>query len=138
MRWSDIPVRPSDTTLRQFTAVGVLLVAGLAYWLGFDPDDRALALCLLGGGCLWGILGLLYPQALRPVFVGWLCLTFPLGWAISHLVLALLFFGVFTPVGCFFRLIGRDALARRRRADAATYWQDKSGPADLQSYFRQS
>ena len=33
--------------------------------------------------------------------------AFPIGWAVSHIMLAALFYGLFTPVALVFRTIGR-------------------------------
>jgi hypothetical protein len=51
-------------------------------------------------------------------------------------ILASLFYGLFTPIAWLFRLMGRDVL-RRRRADAATYWKPKPQAPNVRSYLRQ-
>ena len=84
-----------------------------------------------------GVLGLARPAAIRPVFVGWMVLAFPIGWAVSNLLLAAVFYGLFTPLAVLFRLLGRDALALRARPGAATYWVPRPAPADVRRYFRQ-
>jgi hypothetical protein len=137
MRWSDIPFHPPEKTLRQFAAAGVVLVAILVLSLVYQEADWRLVASLIGFGIAWGILGLLFPKVLRPVFVGWMCLTFPIGWLLSHLVLAFLYFCIFTPVGCFFGLIGRDLLARRQPSGSVSYWKPRLPPSDLPSYFHQ-
>ena len=53
-------------------------------------------------------------------------------------MLAVLFYGLFTPVALLFRLIGRDALSLRRRAGTASYWKPKPAAPAVRSYFRQS
>jgi hypothetical protein len=63
--------------------------------------------------------------------------TFPIGWTGSRLLLACLYYGIFTPVGLIFKLIGRDALARRSRPGQLTYWESKPMSADMRSYLRQ-
>ena len=63
--------------------------------------------------------------------------TFPIGWAVSEVILALLFFGLFTPMGMILRLLGRDALGRRQKESPSTCWTPKPVPARAQSYFRQ-
>jgi hypothetical protein len=83
-----------------------------------------------------GFLGLLRPSLLRPVFVGWMVLAFPIGWLVSHLLLGLLFFGVFTPVGLLLRTLGKDSL-RLQRGNAASSWQDRTQETDLKRYLRQ-
>ena len=61
-----------------------------------------------------GPLGLIWPRLLRPIYVAWMVLAFPIGWTISQLILAVMFYGLFTPIGLVFRLIGRDPLLRAR------------------------
>jgi hypothetical protein len=55
----------------------------------------------------------------------------------SFLVLAVIWYGVFTLVALVFRLIGRDALQRSFEPDAPTYWQPKALPTDPRRYLRQ-
>jgi hypothetical protein len=61
----------------------------------------------------------------------------PIGWVISHFVLAVLLYGLFTPIGLFFRLVGRDALAIKRDSKRETYWNAHRVTADIRRYFRQ-
>ncbi len=49
---------------------------------------------------------------MRWVYIGWMILAFPIGWTVSQVMLAVMFFGLFTPIGLVFRLIGRDPLHR--------------------------
>ena len=101
------------------------------------PGDRGLlAVCLISVAIAGGLLGCVRPQWLRPVFVGWMILDFPIGWLVSHVLLAVLFFGVFAPVGILLRLSGKDSL-RLRRPNADSFWQDKPVVTDLRRYLRQ-
>lgn len=137
MRWSDLPWTPSPRTLRQFAGLWILFLGGLACWHGLVRGHGTLAGVLAVLALTVGPLGLIKPQAVRPVFLGCLIVTFPIGWLVSRLLLACLFYGVFTPVGLVFKLIGRDALERRYRPDQASYWEAKPMPADARSYLRQ-
>lgn len=138
MQWSDLPRNPPARTLRQF-AVGLLVfLVALACWQEFTHHNRFAAFMLAAVGLLAGSAGLVYPRLLRPVFVGWMVLAFPIGWAVSQATLAVLFYGLFTPIGLVFRLFGRDVLVRRRRADYDSYWQVKPAAQDARTYFRQS
>ena len=47
---------------------------------------------------------------------------------VSPIVLGVMFFGVFTPIGIVMRLAGRDAMRRRLDPPARTYWQDRDPP----------
>ena len=99
-----------------------------------QADLRAAALGAAAVGL--GATGLVRPAAIRPVFTGWMAIAFPIGWLVSRVALALLFYAVFTPVAAVFRLTQRDVLHRRRRSQAS-YWTPKAGPADVREYFRQ-
>ena len=72
----------------------------------------------------------------RWILVGWMVLVFPIGWIISHLILGLLYFGLFTPMAAWFRWRGRDPL-RRRILNVESYWCPKETPTDLRRYFKQ-
>jgi hypothetical protein len=137
MQWSDIPLVPSNRVLRQFAVLWIVFFAGLACWHGFLRNHQALAIAFAVLAFTVGPLGLMKPQAIRWMFVGSMVVTFPIGWVVSRLVLACLFYGIFTPVGLVFRLMGRDALHRRHRPDEPTYWTAKPAAAGPKSYLRQ-
>src|SRR5262245_19424406 len=103
MHWSDINFAPPQRVLRQFAGLWLIFFGLLACWQGFLEDNLSLALAFAAAAALVGALGLVRPQAVRPIFVGWMVLAFPIGWTISHLLLALLFYGLFTPLGLLFR-----------------------------------
>lgn len=71
------------------------------------------------------------------LYQAWMTLTFPLRWVVTHLFLAAVYFGVFTPLALLFRILGRDALQRRFQPAAPTYWQPKRLPGDMRQYLRQ-
>ena len=86
---------------------------------------------------LVGTLGLIKPGAVRWIFVTWMVLAFPIGWLVSQLMLAVLFYVVLTPVAILFRWRGRDLLARKPAPGQSTFWTKKSVPENVKSYFRQ-
>ena len=63
--------------------------------------------------------------------------AFPVGFVVSHLVLAILFFGVLTPAGLLMRLLGRDPLERKFDEGRKSYWVDLPEPKEPRDYFRQ-
>jgi hypothetical protein len=129
---------PTLRTLREFAALWLLCFAGMAAWR-FEVRHQPLIASLLGAMALAvGGAGLLRPSWVRPVFSGWMRLAHPVGQIVSRVLVGVVFVGVFVPVGVLFRLLGRDALALRRRAGASTYWQPRTTPSDPRSYLRQS
>lgn len=137
MQWSDLPRNPSTRTLRQFAGLWILFMGGAAIWQYSVHARTGFATVLAMLALTVGPLGLVSPAAVRPVFVGWLILAFPIGWAVSRLMLMILFWGVITPIGATARLFGRDALKLRRQAQSTTYWAPKERPVGVRSYFRQ-
>jgi len=137
MKWSDIPFTPSNRTLRQFAA-GWLVIFSLLGLVQFQLHHRhQLGLILLAGALLVGIPGLFKPRLLRTVFVGWMILAFPIGWTVSMLMLLLLYFVIFTPIGWALRLAGRDVIGRKAVTSRNTYWMPKRSTVDVKEYFRQ-
>ena len=115
-------------------------------WLGF--------FVLIGVYCLWGkdspraaavfwavaaagIVGFVRPGFLRPVYVVWMALAFPIGWTVSHLVLIVVYYLCLTPIGFLMRLFGYDPLNRRFDPSAKSYWTDHDPSADAARYFKQ-
>ena len=84
-----------------------------------------------------GPLGIAWPRAITPLFIGWMALVYPIGWIVSRIVLGLLFYGLFTPVALVFRIIGRDELRLKPEPQTTTYWQPKPHAIDKTQYLRQ-
>ena len=66
---------------------------------------------------------------LKPVSERWFAV--PLRAVSTPVGMGLLFFLVVTPIGLFFRLLGKNPLGLKRRPEAETYWilRDPPGPA---------
>jgi hypothetical protein len=134
MQWADVTVRPSAGKLRQFAGLWLLFFLTLAGWRALHGRQFLILAAL---GIIIGTLGLVRPAATRWVYTGWMIAAFPLGWTVSKLMLAVLFYGVFTPVSLAFRILGRDSLGMRRRHGLQSYWAPKPGVLDVRDYFRQ-
>ena len=85
-----------------------------------------------------GVLAVVAPRALRWLNVALTLLALPIGIVVSHVILAALFYLLFTPVALFFRLIGRDLMHRRLDPSAETYWVRRKPVTDVKRYLRQS
>jgi hypothetical protein len=137
MQWTDVIAPRDDRQLRQFAGLTLIVFGGLAVWRAAGGHRGAATIGLAVFALAVGLTGLWKPAAIRPVFQLWMIAAFPIGWVISNILLAFLFFGVFTPIGLVFRLMSRDAL-NRRGGTAASYWQPGAAPPDPRDYFRQS
>jgi hypothetical protein len=139
MQWSEVIKPPPEKMLRQFAGLFLVVFLGLAGWRVWrqgQADQWAVALAVLA--VLVGVVGLVRPSAVRWVYTGWMIVAFPIGWTVSRVALAIVFYAVITPVALFFRVTGRDELRLRRGQGHASYWKPKPGPEDVREYFRQS
>lgn len=125
----------SSAALRKFGLMvgGVLLALGLVLMARQRPSGPWLA----GGGGALVLLGLLAPGCLRPLQRPWMMLAVLLGAVVSPVVLGIIYYGVFTPIGLLARLRGRDFLQRRRLPDAPSYWMPREAPPGGSRYERQ-
>lgn len=73
--------------------------------------------------------GLIYPKMLRPVYIVWMQLAHVLQFVNTRVLLCLVFFVVVTPIGCIFRLLGKDPMARKFDRNAATYRVKSTQPS---------
>jgi len=142
----DLNLRPDRDTLRKFGFVALLafgVLGGLVLWkralVGIHLGDTAprVACVLWGVGALAALLSVVAPTLNRYLYVGLTLLTFPIGFVVSHVFLALVFYLVITPAGLVMRLLGRDPLQRTFDPQASTYWVDHVEPKSVEEYFRQ-
>ena len=73
--------------------------------------------------CIFFIMGLVLPVFLKPVYILWMGLAFILGWLNTRIILVVLFYLIFTPLGLFMRLFKIDLIERKKKKD--TYWKIK-------------
>jgi hypothetical protein len=74
------------------------------------------------------------PALRLPLYRGWMRLTYPIGWAISSLIVAFIYFVVLTPLGIAKRMAGKDRL---RPGPGQTGWREHDRPVDLDAYFNE-
>lgn len=127
---------PDSRTLRQFGFLCVAFFGILGGLQVFRSGNLTAAMIFGGLAAIGGILGAVRPIWLKPVFQGWMIAVFPIGWLVSHVLLGLLFFGVFFPLGVVLRSMGHDPL-RLKKPAGNSYWQARSPQTDPGRYLRQ-
>lgn len=133
----DINKQPSRRELMWFgllLALFLMVVGGIVWW---RFSGRTAAMVIWGAGALLTITYFVLPAVRRPIYLGWIYAAFPIGWTVSHLMLVLLYYGLFTPIGLIMRMLGRDPLARRFEPGASSYWVDHRPGGEPDRYFRQ-
>jgi hypothetical protein len=133
----EINKNPSRRELRWFGVLLALFFAIVGTVARFKWHAPAAALALWGAGVVVPALYYAVPPVRKTLYLGWVYATFPVGWVVSHAVLAVVFYGVFTPVGLLLRLLGRDSMRRAPDRATATYWVEHRSEPDPTRYFRQ-
>jgi hypothetical protein len=95
--------------------VAFLVLGALSSWRGHTVVP--VVLWAIGGLLVAG--GLLLPGAMGPVYRAWMGLALALSKVTTPIVMGLIYFGLFSPMGLVRRLFGRDALVRR---PGASFW----------------
>ena len=116
----------------------IAIVFYLAKWMKTQAQPDAHFFLMLGGiGAAVGLVCLLIPIIAKPLYYVWYALAACIGLVMANLIFSLLFYGIFTPMGLFMRLIGRDALSLKSKKEAATYWIDAPQAPPAEQYFNQ-
>jgi hypothetical protein len=74
---------------------------------------------------LFFILAFIAPGLLKPIYIFWMRLAFVLSWINTRLILSIIFYLIFTPVGLGMRLFGVDLLDRKIEKNKDSYWINK-------------
>ena len=106
--------------LRQFG----LLVGTVFTVIGLWPlvfRGEPWRLWAIGIGGLLIVFGGLLPQLLAPIHKGWMWVGHILGWINTRILLGIVFYGLVTPIGLVFRLLGKDTMRQGFAESSTTY-----------------
>ena len=129
---------PSSRQLRQFGWIWMAFVAffGAVAWFKFH--NPALARGLWIAAVVVPALGWAAPAFMRLVFLGMSYLAWPIGFVVSHVILAAVYYLVVTPIGLLMRLFGYDSMKKTFDREETTYWVARpTGRVDSKRRFRQ-
>ena len=113
-------LRTGARDLRKFglTVGGVFILLGVLLLL----RHRSSYSSFLGAGVLLVAFGVIWPRALKYIYIAWMALAFTLGFLMSNVILTLFFFLLVTPIGLLARLFQKDFLARKWNKEERSYW----------------
>jgi hypothetical protein len=131
----DINWNPSPRELRQFAGIWLPAFAAIAGTLIYRSGGVWLAAAIWGVGALTALVGVFRPRSVKGLFVGWMLAVYPIGWIVSHIVLGIVYFVLFTVVGLIMRAVRYDPL--ERSAVSGSYWRQRPHHREASEYFRQ-
>ncbi len=109
----ELNLNPSKRDLRIFSLAALVFLAFVGWVVWRKSGSATAGGTVVAVGVLLATLGLSVPRAVRPVFIALMIINYPIGWVVTHVVMALIFYLVVTPLGVIMRLSGRDPMERR-------------------------
>ena len=133
----EINWNPHRRELRMFAiALACLCALGGAFSLQRGVSELLLS-TLFGVALVVLCVAWLAPHSMRPVYLLWVLLFYPLRWLVSCLLIAVVYYLVITPVGLIIRLSGRKLIEKRFDSETSTYWKPKTETRSPKDYFWQ-
>jgi hypothetical protein len=117
--------KQSSRAEREFGLIvgGVLVL--LSSWWFYRGKFQSLWPVTLPLGALLALFGILFPRALVWPNKAWMAFAEALSFVTTRIILAVVFFGIVTPIGVVKRMFGWDPL-NRRAARGESYWRPYS------------
>ena len=108
-------------TLRKFgitMGVAFFIIALLLFFRHKHSPVTVLSI-----SALWFICAFIAPGFLKPLYIMWMKFAFILSWINTRIILFIIFYLIFAPVGVVMRLFGADLLKRKTDQNRDSYWQ---------------
>jgi len=109
--------------IKQYRSFG-LVVGGIFAVIGLWPLIRhgeSIRLWALIPGSLLVVMGLLLPGYLGPIYKGWMAIGHVLGWINTRIILGVIYYALFTPIGLVMRVWRKDLMRRQYDETTNTY-----------------
>lgn len=114
----------SDRSFGMVFAAFCAIVAVVHWWL-----DKGTFWGWLAAAAIFAGFSLFYSRALHPLNMLWFRFGMLLHHVVSPVILGVMFFAVFTPIGWCMRLAGKRPLSLAYDATAKSYWISRTPPA---------
>ena len=132
----DINKDPSKGELLFFGALFPAFFGVIGALVWYLAESMVIAQIAWGVAAVVSVVFFVVKPLRVPIYLGWIYLTFPIGWTLSHLLMLVTYYLVLTPFALVFRVIGRDPMKRRFDRSAASYFVAHEA-AETSRYFKQ-
>jgi hypothetical protein len=127
-------VKTDRITLKKFGMTMAVVLLAIALFSYFRHKAIPWQIAVLA--VIFCMAGVIYPRALALTYELWMHCAKALAWVNTRLILLVMFYGVFTPLGLAMRLARVDLLDRRLQKGKASYWQKKEDKTSHTSDYR--
>lgn len=115
-----LDIRSTKKDFRNFgITVGfiILIIGGFLFWKNKTSYLYFImvSIILLGSG-------LAVPIILKPIYLVWMVFSAVLGWIMTSVILSILFYLIFTPIGLISRLFGKQFIELKWDKSLGSYW----------------
>lgn len=116
--------QPNKKQLNVFVA-GIALILLLFSWKTYKITNYNFSLILTAATILFLITYLLNRNIMVKFYIVWMRAASIIGIIVTGIIMMLVFYLIFTPIGLFLRLIGKDILKLKRQPKLQTYWIER-------------
>ncbi len=126
----------SRENLRKFGITMSIAFSVIALIIFFKRGHSNTTVQVISG--LFLMMGIFLANLLKPLYIIWMKFAFILGWINTRIILLIIFYLLFTPIGIGIKIIRLDLLDRRIDKNSLSYWKkkEKSG-SGREGYERQ-
>ena len=114
-------IKSETSDLKKFgLLIGAILFLGSLYLLWKQQHNYAVAGFILG--VVFAALAFVGPVVLKPLQRAWMAMAVVMGFVMSRIIVAVIFYGMVTPIGLAGRLAGKKFLELKTDKATASYW----------------
>ncbi len=127
---------PDAVALRRFVVTLPLAIGTLGGIIAWQTGAWLWGLPLWVAAVVVGLVGALMPRTRRSIWHGFMVVTRPIGWLVSMVLLAVVYFIVVLPMALALRALRGDRLGLRFNREASTHWEQAEVEGGVERRFR--
>ena len=118
-------IKINKQNLKQFGLLFGTIFLCIGIYLLFILNKQVYPYFIVTGVLLF-IIAFTVPTILKSFYFPWMVFATILGWFMSRLILSLLFYLVFFPIGFFGRIFGYGFIELKWNKDSKSYWNQRT------------